>query len=1419
MTATGSFSDDVEELLAEFEQRANTETFQLDKDGESKLAEMALRCLRIDSGSSDIRLLVRVFKLLGEDHPSVFTCALNALLSRGLDVIFSLHFICAFSDALFEEQQNLFSVELWDLVARGLAHACSLTRKRALFTLKRFTDTKLESLSSSQATSVCGGWFRHSSCNTTTTCQQWQDYFLILETLEEKQVHLVDQVLSNAQVKHLVAVFHPVWVLLVYRRLFAHQNLIVVRWGLNSFLSCGVGDESGSDLSCEQYAGQLQQMVTSDLLQLLNEGKLYSKDSNASTGQAISDQVVKFLCHILSKVPKEEELVVNSLIQAVCRVSWGPLPLFWMSCVLPRLSCGRVVDEKSVLNVLDLIDHHMVYQEPLLRGAAQHNFLAFLVTKAVPLSKVVMANMLYTFWRTRVYYAATPAWALVGDYVKSLYNANINQLADETIKELICLRSSANITGSMEILTKSVMKCLLPLVVAVSSCSTDQEAEHATSLLDHVYSSVFENNADSNRAYAPNRFNLNPEQSERLRAVFLTSLLDTINTPQKRKGKGFLKYCDYSQPESPSIKAIKQFPNKVLNDEVQEKMFTALRFLLSSQDIQSVKIADIYVRIVSLSRSFSITSVDVLSEFVTCFLGNHSDIATAVSLQIVLKIVNEIQIIFNHSDCRRNLSKMWPEMPLTLSFQQAITNREMQRISGQLSWQFRDDQLNFLKHYISRNLLDDLSEDWQSNLLAYAEESLECGGYECAISAIQLVSLLDRVSPTNFLVLAQRVVFDFRKNEMFWPALEALLSLSFENIVAEFDVVSKIIKDTVMEAKSVPAIMGLLLDALANYVKINTDFSELPESTCELVMSLLVRCATFGPTFRRDQKVVTETNRMISDEGPKLAVNRLEGSDHQLCQRVRVVAINLLVSVISSSEPQCVPSLMASILDAFSGLQVEVSKGRTRHFENSDIHKLRHRMMQAMLVLCKLVGGFHTVDMCHKLELLSWVLNELQQHKDQNSVRYLLEWTATVLASSIQATHRQNNQTNDTESPESEKPKFNTNATNSPESMLWQQLEIASQTKSLGAVPSFITVIVNLACLPNASATLWEQTILEVSPWSMAQQFGLRMVAQMAIEKLWRTGIRHHSHLLPKYQVLYNCISKSLECSDHDKSMKNLKEDFYLAVFDPVSHFTLEDIFQHFPRLCGLLEDEVIPDQLFSLFAVNYTRSVAALSYLSDMMGKEPSSLASCAPTKLTPKNPQTNTTEKSAENIQRKITPWKSMNIETSVEDSQRFSKSKVREYEDLIMIASLVDRLPNLGGLCRTCEIFGVGRMTIPSAAVLKEKDFSGVSVTAEHWIPLEEVTETDLPNYLQSLKRNGYTIVAIEQANQSVPLQTFKFPAKCAILLGKEREGVPVELLNLVDDCVEIPQHGLIRSFNVHVTGAMVLWEYVRQRLLAA
>jgi tRNA guanosine-2'-O-methyltransferase len=57
-------------------------------------------------------------------------------------------------------------------------------------------------------------------------------------------------------------------------------------------------------------------------------------------------------------------------------------------------------------------------------------------------------------------------------------------------------------------------------------------------------------------------------------------------------------------------------------------------------------------------------------------------------------------------------------------------------------------------------------------------------------------------------------------------------------------------------------------------------------------------------------------------------------------------------------------------------------------------------------------------------------------------------------------------------------------------------------------------------------------------------------------------------------------------------------------------------------------------------------------------------------------------------------------------------------------------------------------------------------------------------------------GYTVVGLEQTSQSTPLPRFRFPERCVLLVGREREGVPPEILALLDEAVEIPQLGIIR-----------------------
>lgn len=92
------------------------------------------------------------------------------------------------------------------------------------------------------------------------------------------------------------------------------------------------------------------------------------------------------------------------------------------------------------------------------------------------------------------------------------------------------------------------------------------------------------------------------------------------------------------------------------------------------------------------------------------------------------------------------------------------------------------------------------------------------------------------------------------------------------------------------------------------------------------------------------------------------------------------------------------------------------------------------------------------------------------------------------------------------------------------------------------------------------------------------------------------------------------------------------------------------------------------------------------------------------------------------------------------------------------------------------------------------------------------MEECPESELPAYLRRLKEEGYALVGLEQTVTSKTLGKVEFPEKMALVLGKEKEGIPAKIIQMLDLCIEIPQFGIIRSLNVHVSGSILIWEYI-------
>jgi tRNA guanosine-2'-O-methyltransferase len=98
--------------------------------------------------------------------------------------------------------------------------------------------------------------------------------------------------------------------------------------------------------------------------------------------------------------------------------------------------------------------------------------------------------------------------------------------------------------------------------------------------------------------------------------------------------------------------------------------------------------------------------------------------------------------------------------------------------------------------------------------------------------------------------------------------------------------------------------------------------------------------------------------------------------------------------------------------------------------------------------------------------------------------------------------------------------------------------------------------------------------------------------------------------------------------------------------------------------------------------------------------------------------------------NFQRKIIPIDALNLAIEGLQEQRLRNIAGRLKQNLIVCASLIDKIPNLGGLARTSEIFAARQLVIPDLQVAKMDNFNSLSVGAGEWIDIVECREQVRP-----------------------------------------------------------------------------------------
>lgn len=482
----------------------------------------------------------------------------------------------------------------------------------------------------------------------------------------------------------------------------------------------------------------------------------------------------------------------------------------------------------------------------------------------------------------------------------------------------------------------------------------------------------------------------------------------------------------------------------------------------------------------------------------------------------------------------------------------------------------------------------------------------------------------------------------------------------------------------------------------------------------------------------------------------------------------RIIALEAILEIAKYDVSTVIDSLRGEYLKFF----------KKRYFPNSEIHIRKLRITQALLTITPFVKSYSK----EAIQIGVFLLDCFIEESNQICVKQLFNWILIVLLQGAAYAGIEYIKRVMTISPN------------------------VSPSVLIGLAPTFY----HLALSDTEDFIRSFTAVLSLAlPWSMGAQFKLRLYGQDILRRLIdEAKENNYTEFLEKYDYLEKSINTCIEATgqSYENTMKT--DLVFLNHCNPMSDNSFKSILYDIPRLNSVNSPEW-ENTYPCILGLSLSGCLKTLCEKTPLASKDQA--FSDAIDNYVKKQPKTEISSKEETvqnvNIQKKITPWK----DTSEENDESGVNS------NFILIASLIEKPQNLGGLSRTCEAFGVRNLVFHDAKVVENKEFQSLSMSSEGWVRVTEVKIKDLRDGILSYQKDGYCVIGAEQTTRSVKLNEFQFPEKTILILGNEKTGIPANLIPLLDVCLEIPQMGQTRSLNVHVAGATIIWEYVKQHTL--
>jgi len=142
-------------------------------------------------------------------------------------------------------------------------------------------------------------------------------------------------------------------------------------------------------------------------------------------------------------------------------------------------------------------------------------------------------------------------------------------------------------------------------------------------------------------------------------------------------------------------------------------------------------------------------------------------------------------------------------------------------------------------------------------------------------------------------------------------------------------------------------------------------------------------------------------------------------------------------------------------------------------------------------------------------------------------------------------------------------------------------------------------------------------------------------------------------------------------------------------------------------------------------------------------------------------------------------------------------------------------VNKSHNFSAILRNCDAVGV----LKAHVVLPEKGIDLHHHTAagtSKWVQVR--VHPTVEGAVEELHRAGFKVLAAHPTDRALDYREADLTSPVALMVGAELTGISPEGLAAADEAVAIPMTGMVRSLNVSVATALLLFEAFRQRQAA-